>query len=42
LKQYVGSRALSGDLEWNESLLERDLEESIPRLKNELDAKETS
>jgi hypothetical protein len=42
LPKYVGSRTLSGDLEWNATLLAGDLEDSIPRLKNELDAKETS
>jgi dihydrofolate reductase len=42
LPKFVGSRTLSGDLEWNATLLAGELEDSIPRLKDELDAKETS
>ena len=34
--KYVGSTTLSGDLEWNATLLEGDLEASIPRLKDEV------
>ena len=36
MPKYVGSRTLSGDLEWNATLLAGDLEDSIPRLKNEV------
>jgi dihydrofolate reductase len=35
MAKYVGSRTLSGDLEWNATLLDGDLEDSIPRLKAE-------
>jgi dihydrofolate reductase len=38
LPKYVGSRTLSGDLEWNATLLVGDLQGSIPRLKEEIDA----
>jgi hypothetical protein len=37
LPKYVGSNALSGHLEWNATLLNGDLEDSIPKLKNEVD-----
>ena len=37
MRKYVGSRTLSGDLEWNATLLEGDIEDSIPRLKDEVD-----
>jgi dihydrofolate reductase len=37
LPKYVGSTTLSGDLEWNGTLLEGDLEVSIPKLKGEVD-----
>jgi dihydrofolate reductase len=37
LPKYVGSRTLSGDLRWNATLLEGDLEGSIPKLKEEVD-----
>jgi dihydrofolate reductase len=37
MRKYVGSTTLSGDLEWNATLLEGELEESIPRLKDEVD-----
>jgi len=37
LPKYVGSKTLSGDLEWNATLLEGALEDSIPRLKDEVD-----
>jgi dihydrofolate reductase len=34
LPKYVGSNTLSGDLEWNATLLEGDLETAIPKLKD--------
>ncbi len=37
LPKYVGSTTLSGDLEWNATLLEGGLEGSIPKLKGEVD-----
>lgn len=37
LPKYVGSTTLSGDLPWNGTLLDGRLEESIPRLKQEVD-----
>ena len=37
LPKYVGSKTLSGDLRWNATLLEGDLEDSIPKLKEEVD-----
>ena len=37
MPKYVGSTTLSGDLEWNATLLEGELEESIPKLKDEVD-----
>ena len=37
MPKYVGSNTLSGDLPWNATLLEGDLEESIPKLKGEVD-----
>ncbi len=37
IPKYVGSQSLSGDLGWNAVLLEMPLEESIPRLKHEVD-----
>ena len=37
MRKWVGSRTLSGELEWNSTLLEGELEESIPRLKDEVD-----
>jgi dihydrofolate reductase len=37
LPKYVGSRTLSGDLEWNATAL-GDVEESIPQLKDAVDA----
>ena len=36
MPKYVGSRTLSGDLEWNATLLKGDLEDSIPKLKNQV------
>ena len=35
LPKYVGSTSLSGKLEWNATLLEGELEDSIPKLKEE-------
>ncbi len=35
--EYVGSKTLSGDLGWNATLLEGDLEAAIPKLKDEVD-----
>ena len=37
MPKYVGSNTLSGGLEWNATLLEGDLEDSIPKLKDEVD-----
>src|SRR3954467_6981309 len=37
MPKYVGSNTLSGDLEWNATLLEGNLEDSIPKLKAEVD-----
>jgi dihydrofolate reductase len=37
LPKYVGSTTLSGDLEWNGILLEGELEDSIPKLKDAVD-----
>ena len=37
LPKYVMSNTLSGDLEWNATLLAGDLEESIPKLKDDVD-----
>jgi dihydrofolate reductase len=37
MAKYVGSRSLSGDLDWNATLLEGGLEDSIPKLKEEVD-----
>lgn len=37
MPKYVASRTLSGDLDWNATLIEGDLEDSIPRLKHEVD-----
>ena len=37
MRKWVGSSSLSGELEWNATALEGDLEESIPRLKDEVD-----
>jgi dihydrofolate reductase len=33
MPKWVGSNTLSGELEWNATLLESDLEDSIPKLK---------
>jgi dihydrofolate reductase len=37
MRKWVGSKTLSGELEWNATLLEGDLSDSIPKLKNEVD-----
>lgn len=37
MPKYVGSKTLAGDLEWNATLLEGDLDDSIPKLKGEVD-----
>ncbi|HSS43075.1 MAG TPA: dihydrofolate reductase family protein [Solirubrobacterales bacterium] len=37
MAKYVGSNSLSGDLPWNATLLEGALEDSIPKLKDEVD-----
>ena len=37
MRKWVGSNSLSGDLPWNATLLQGDLEDSIPRLKTEVD-----
>ncbi len=37
MPKYVGSTTLGGDLDWNATLLERDLGSSIPRLKEAID-----
>jgi dihydrofolate reductase len=37
MTKYVGSTTLSGDLDWNATLLDGDLEDSIPRLKQDVD-----
>jgi dihydrofolate reductase len=37
LPKYVGSKTLSGNIPWNATLLQGDLENSIPKLKDEVD-----
>jgi dihydrofolate reductase len=37
LPKFVGSRGLSGELEWNSTLLEGPLEDSLPKLKQEVE-----
>ena len=37
MAKYVGSNTLSGDLTWNATLLEGELEDSIPKLKDAVD-----
>lgn len=37
MRKYVGSTTLSGELEWNGTLLQGELEDSIPKLKDEVD-----
>jgi dihydrofolate reductase len=37
IPKYVGSNSLSGDLPWNATLLKGALEDSIPKLKDEVD-----
>jgi dihydrofolate reductase len=36
LPKYVGSKTLSGDLEWNATLLDGDIETAVPKLKDDL------
>jgi dihydrofolate reductase len=37
MPKWVGSNTLSGELDWNATALEGDLEDSIPKLKDEVD-----
>jgi dihydrofolate reductase len=37
MRKWVGSTTLSGELDWNATLLDRDLEDSVPRLKGDSD-----
>jgi len=37
MRKWVGSKSLSGDLDWNATALEGDLTESIPKVKDEVD-----
>lgn len=37
MRKWVGSEMLSGDLEWNATLLGGELEDSIPKLKGDVD-----
>jgi dihydrofolate reductase len=37
MRKWVGSTTLSGELEWNATLLEGALDDSVPRLKGEVD-----
>ena len=37
MPKWVGSKTLSGDLEWNATLLQGDLQDSIPKLKDHVD-----
>jgi dihydrofolate reductase len=37
MPKHVGSNTLSGDLDWNATLLQGALEDSIPKLKDEVD-----
>src|SRR3982751_414669 len=37
MPKHVGSTTLSGDLEWNATLLEGNLEDSVPKLKEAVD-----
>ena len=37
IPKYVGSTPLSGELEWNATLLEGDLEHALPKVKDEVD-----
>lgn len=36
MAKYVGSTTLSGDLDWNATVLDRELENSIPKLKRDV------
>jgi dihydrofolate reductase len=37
IPKFVGSKGLSGDLDWNATLLDGPLEDSIPKLKDEVE-----
>jgi dihydrofolate reductase len=37
MRKWVGSNTLSGELEWNATALEGSLEDSVPKLKDEVD-----
>ena len=37
MRKWVASNSLSGEIEWNATLLEGDLETSIPKLKQDVD-----
>ena len=37
LRKYVGSTTLSGELDWNATALDGELEEAVPRLKAQVD-----
>ena len=37
MPKYVGSRSLSGEIEWNATLLKGDLGDSVPKLKDEVE-----
>ena len=37
MRKWVGSKTLSGDLDWNATALEGDLTDSIPKVKDEVD-----
>ena len=37
IPKFVGSKTLSGDLEWNGTVIEGDLEDGVPKLKDEVD-----
>lgn len=37
MRKWVGSNSLAGDLPWNATLLQGNLEDSIPRLKDQVD-----
>jgi hypothetical protein len=39
MPKYVGSNTLLGDLEWNATLPQGELVDSIPKLKDEVDVK---
>src|SRR4051795_13444876 len=37
MAKYVGSRTLTGELDWNATAIGADLEQSVPKLKQEVD-----